>query len=136
MSFSIYVDVAIGLALTYLLFGIVASGIQEWLAVRLNRRGKMLEEAIAGMLDGARRGSVWARLPGFFQSGRRLHYAEGSLAAELLAHGRIWALMRDDRIPSYLPPQEFAAALVDVLRDRMGDKAATVAGLREAVAVT
>jgi hypothetical protein len=46
------IDVAVGLVFTFFLFALLCSGISEWIARLLNRRGKLLYDAIDQLLEG------------------------------------------------------------------------------------
>ena len=50
MSISVVLDVAIGLALVFLVFSVAVSKMNEMVTTYLNTRGKQLEEAIVGLL--------------------------------------------------------------------------------------
>jgi len=136
VELSAFIEAAIGLVLIYLLFSLITTAIQEYVASIFNRRGKLLEEALISLLDGGRRGPIRGRLKSFFLPGSRINYYEGSLTKDILSHGSIWGLMRDDRLPSYLPANVFATTLLDILRARTGDKILSVEGIGEAVKLT
>lgn len=93
-------EVAIGLALTYLLLALISTTITEWFTRVMNARGKTLVQGISQLLgeDGAR---------------------EGSLTKALLDHPLIKPLAQKKRAgyrkPSYIPPGLFAKALADLL---------------------
>jgi hypothetical protein len=96
MSLSTTLDVVIGLVFTYLLLGIIASGIQEvWVAL-INQRGKELENGIASLLSGS----------GLFK-----------LDDKVFSHSLVFGLSPGDRKPSYVPARNFALAVVEALRD-------------------
>lgn len=145
---SVILDVAIGVALIYLLFSMLVSAVAEILASLLNWRGRMLENAVVQLLDGPLPGApppvsagtgadAWDALLGwcreFFRTGRRTDLAPSSLADAVLGHGLLSALFHGDRLPSYLPPERFADALIDVLRRRAGEGQPTFAGLQGAI---
>ena len=97
MSIGTGLDVAIGLVLTYLLLGMVASALQEYVVGMTNRRGTKLFEAIDSLLaDGTKKGD------------------KSSLAELLKNHGLVRPLGAD-RVPSYVPAANFALALMDCL---------------------
>ena len=90
-------EVAIGLALTYLLLALIATTITEWITRVMNSRGKTLVQGI-----------------------RQLLGEDATLTEAVLAHPLIKPLgqkrrISGPRIPSYIPPALFAKALVDVL---------------------
>ncbi len=123
------VDVAIGLALVYLLMAILCSSLLEILAGLLDLRGEMLWRGIESMLGGrGASGGVWARL-GEITNAVRGQFAAGapspvastlgqqvsSLSSVLFAHPVIDSMRSGSRAPSYLTAGQFANALVDSL---------------------
>ncbi|MBL8703967.1 MAG: hypothetical protein JNM30_03945 [Rhodospirillales bacterium] len=89
-------ETAIGLAFIYLLLSMLCSGINEWLAHKLGRRGKCLRAGLLQIVP-----DRWTYL-------------------RLVAHPAIAALHRDMkgriRHPSYIPSATFATALIDVIK--------------------
>lgn len=147
MTFSAVLDIAITLALLYLLLSLICSTVQEDFSARLNRRGWLLEMTIEQLLDrppdarpnGWRIPIAWLRE--LFRSTRRVQSGDigtsvepgtATLADDVLDHGLVRGSMRGERLPSYLPPAIFAEALIDVLRARSGDNVATASGVRAA----
>lgn len=92
-------DVAIGMALIYLLFSGVVSGIQELVAQLLAMRGKLLREGVALLLGEEKR-------PGA---------NDQPLLAILYSHPLIASLSKKGKKPSYMPASNFATALADTL---------------------
>lgn len=93
-------DVVIGLAFTYLLLGILASGMQELVATWMQKRGKDLRKGIATLLAGVDdHGNPSTRL-----------------FDQVIGHGLIEDLSAK-KLPSYVPARNFALALLEVLRD-------------------
>lgn len=126
-------DVAIGLALMYLLLSLFLSAVQETVAAILNWRATMLEEGIRNLLagappgpvavGGAGEGSTEGAAPAGIPAG--VARASGVTAAnELYRNPFILALYRKSsrglfrrtqkpRLPSYIAPRTFALALLD-----------------------
>jgi hypothetical protein len=123
-------DVAIGLVLVFLLFSMLVSALQELLAGSLNWRGKMLEVGMHQLLDGAPPPREWRDL---VRTSRHKKIAVDSLADAVLRHGLVDGLSRGDRLPSYLPPETVADALIDILRRRAGDRQPTAEALGWAI---
>jgi hypothetical protein len=88
------IEVAIGLALVYLLMAIISSAIQEMIAGILNSRGKTLRDGLVSLLD----------------SDNGTHFADA-----LLRHPLIAGLGKGDRLPSYISPQTVSSAVLDLL---------------------
>jgi hypothetical protein len=91
-------EVAIGLVFMWLIMSIAAMTLQEWLANVRNSRAKDLERTIREMLNSKQ------------------------LARQLYDHPLIASLYRPSksprkkaRLPSYLPPEKFAAALFELI---------------------
>jgi len=88
-------DIAIGLVTVFLIFSIVVSGINEWVAQRFARRGEFLRLGLQRLIND---GGIYRRV---------LHHPlVGSLYREQAAKGKP---------PSYIDPNTFAMALADVL---------------------
>lgn len=90
----VMLDVAIGLAFTYLLLSLVCTAINEWIATFSRIRGHYLVKAIGRMVD-----------PG----------AESAAAARpILEHADVQALApKVDRPPSYIPKATFVRAATE-----------------------
>ena len=97
MSLGIVLDVAIGLAFTYLLMAIIVSGLVEVLAGWRKWRGKSLRDGIAGLLDAGD------------------HPLLDQLFKDVFTHGLV-ADLSSKGLPSYVPSRNFAMALLDVLK--------------------
>ncbi len=133
-------DAAIGVIFVILTFSLVASALKEALAGVLNWRGRVLRRGLFRLLEGAK-GADLVNLP--FLSRARIKTAELTLdvlsdPAIRVLHGprsligRIWDRLmhqyRSDieravaglgRLPSAIPPESFARALVDTLVRRI-----------------
>lgn len=94
-------ETAIGLAFIYLLLSMLCSGINEWLAHKLGRRGKCLRVGLQQMLP-----DRWTYL-------------------RLLAHPAVASMYRDVkgrlRHPAYIPSATFVTALLDVVVTKAED---------------
>jgi hypothetical protein len=95
MSLGAVLDVIIGLVFTYLLLGMIASGVQEAWAALINKRGKELRDGISELLKGG--GPL-------------------DLADKVFCHSLIFGLLPGKRIPSYVPSRNFGLALIETLR--------------------
>ena len=94
---STILDIAIGLAFTYLLLALICTTINEWIAALLGTRGKMLENGIAGLLQEQALGNT-------------------NLLAAFKAHPLIAALQRKPSSPpSYIASRTFALAVMDLI---------------------
>jgi hypothetical protein len=96
-----FLDVALGLALIFLVLSLVCSLVQELLAVVLSWRAKFLEKGLRTMLD---REGV-----GLTDSVLRSPFVE-----ELLKPHRVFG--KNLKVPAYLPSSSFARAVVDRLK--------------------
>jgi hypothetical protein len=83
-------EVAIGLALIYLLLAIFCTTANEWIAALLNTRANMLRQGIVQLLHG------------------------DAFTDQFYNHPLIRALMKDGRHPAYLPARTFARAVMDI----------------------
>ncbi|MBK7900720.1 MAG: hypothetical protein KA603_01145 [Azonexus sp.] len=92
-------DVAIGMALIYLLFSGLVSGIQEVVAQLLALRGKLLSKGVELLLGGEK------SFGGKDQSPLTILYG----------HPLIASLSKQGKKPSYMPAGYFATALADTL---------------------
>ena len=95
MSLGAVLDVIIGLVFTYLLLGMIASGVQEAWAAMINKRGKELRDGIAELLKGS--GPL-------------------DLSDKVFCHSLVFGLSPGKRIPSYVPARNFGLALIETLR--------------------
>jgi hypothetical protein len=115
-------EIVIGLITVFLVFSIVVSGINEWLAQRFARRGEFLRLGLQRLMSDR---TIYDRL---------LHHPLiGSLYRERAAKGKP---------PSYIDPANFAMAITDVLIARArvsqvnragGDPPLTIETLRAAL---
>jgi hypothetical protein len=124
-------NTVIALALVFFLLSLLASALQESLASLFNSRGKLLEQAIEQLLTGVlvQPHGLVNRLKDSARTVSRQHLAPDTLAAAVLNHGLLGGLSKGQRLPSYIPADEFADALIDVLRRLSGAGLPTVEGL-------
>jgi hypothetical protein len=93
-------DVAIGMAFTFLLLSLICSAFNELLETKLKNRAGDLERGITGLLG-----------------------SNTGLVSKLYSHGLIFSLYRGTydeatkkkTLPSYIPSQDFATALTSIL---------------------
>lgn len=113
MLWSTALEVAIGLVFVYLLLSLVCSAAKEGLEAVLKKRARNLEQGIKELLE---------------------DHAGTGLAQEVYNHPLINGLFRGQfnpqqkgirtKLPSYIPSQNFALALVDVVLRQAPDPAA------------
>jgi hypothetical protein len=96
---NIYIDIAIGLVFTYLLYSLLATAVLELLATFVNLRGKSLFNAVKLMLND-------------------LHLGD-QLSQKFFAHPMIKKLSLGDgkRYPSYIDPKMFGRVMEQILPD-------------------
>jgi hypothetical protein len=94
-------EVAIGVVFVYLLLSLICTAINEWIATLINKRGKNLFDGIRNLLND----------PKFT-----------GLAQQVYTHGLLDGISQDaansakpNRLPSYIPSNTFALALLDIL---------------------
>jgi len=128
------VDVAIGVVLVYLLISLICSAINEVIASRLRLRSKDLEDGIRTLLGGA---PAYGKSKDVFAFWRDIvknialvpwNIVTGSdngsgrtgkdVAGSFFSHPLITSIRHNGKLPSYLPPRTFAAALLDTLNSR------------------
>src|SRR6266404_77132 len=120
---STVLEVAIGLALVYLLLSLVCSSINEFIGRLLSWRSKTLEKAIKTMLQD-------------LEASNNL-----KVGAEILNNPLIKGLTGEkqawtggDLKPTYIPSRTFALALLDVVAPSQPTGSSTFASVRAAVA--
>lgn len=89
MSISVVLEVVIGLSFVFATLALIASGTNELISSVLKLRARTLEKGIRNLLP------------------------DGDDATLLYEHPLIQALYRPGRFPSYIPPHNFALALLD-----------------------
>jgi hypothetical protein len=103
-------DVAIGLALVYLLLSLLCTTVMEWIAQLRNLRGQALVDGVRALLGESAGASP--------------------VTDAVFNHALIDGLSEGDRRPSYIPSSVFAKTLKDVLA-----KAPVLVGANEAASV-
>ena len=68
-----------------------------------------------------------------FDNSRARHLGSGSLSSRVLHNGTLAVLLRGQRLPSYIPPDRFADALIDEFRQSARDAVPTLDGIRDAI---
>src|SRR6266700_228292 len=119
---SVVLEVAIGLTLVYLLFSLICSAINEFIARLLKWRSKTLEDGIKSMLEGltdAEGKSVANRI------------YDTPLIRGLIGKGK--ALTKTDLKPTYIPSRTFALALLDIVAPSQKDRPATFDSVRTSI---
>lgn len=111
------IDIAIALALIYMMLAVLVSGVGELLATILQLRGKTLLRGVESLLSGA----------------TALQEGAPSLKDKLYAHPMIETLRDGDRLPSYIPASSFALAFADTLAQTYRTASPLFVGLPEAV---
>ncbi|WTY84669.1 hypothetical protein OG589_22615 [Sphaerisporangium sp. NBC_01403] len=134
---SVYIDLAIGLVLAFLLFSLLVSGVNEGLVRLLGIRSKFLWAYLADTLDGARGkrswipstiGEVFARLP--FSKDARPEFSPLPAPVRSTAttwSGRLYERLREidhnkdgkTSIAS-IPPGRFAVAMMEIVTSEGG----------------
>lgn len=122
MTGSIALDVVIGLIFIYLLYSLLATIVQEWIASLFAFRAKFLEKAIIRMLEDGKAdvatnffSSFWGIFKMFCSSGL---LTKNPVANAFYNHPLVKYLAEDDyhKRPSYLTAQNFSKTLIDLLR--------------------
>jgi hypothetical protein len=118
---NVALDVVIGLVFIYLLYSLLASILQEWVATQLGFRSKVLEKAILRMLeDGQTTGRFpyLDRLKGFWQMIFRVNrLRDKKFAARFYSHPTIKYLAEDNWYskPGYMAAGDFSKIMIDLL---------------------
>lgn len=99
---STILDIALGLVFIYLLFSLITSMINEWIASMLNKRGKNLFDGIVNLLNDPQ-----------FTGLAQLIYTHG-----LIEGTQQYASVpsKKNRLPSYMDSKTFAKVLTNILR--------------------
>jgi hypothetical protein len=143
-------DIAIGLSFVYVLFSVLCSAVQEAIAGVLEWRAKTLEEALHNLLDdkglAGEMGATAAVAPvdtaavaplpgppGGSASAAQQARSGASLKEQVLSHGLIRPLYKEGRKPSYLNPNLFALALLDIVAP--GNNADPIEGVGNQIAL-
>lgn len=101
MSLSVVLEVVLGLSFLFALLSLVASGVNELFAGTLRLRARTLKQGVTNL------------------------FADGADADSFYRHPLIQSLYRGQRLPSYIPRDKFALALIDAkVRPAVGAVAA------------
>ncbi|MBZ5510991.1 MAG: hypothetical protein LAN70_07445 [Acidobacteriia bacterium] len=111
---SAVLEVAIGLALVYLVLALICSTVTESVAGVFQLRSKTLGKGITSLLD---EGSP----------------AGAKVAQQFLSHPLIKKISDKGRLPSYISPQLFARVLVDIISPGQAGRSPTEAEITAAV---
>jgi hypothetical protein len=117
---NVVLDVVIGLVFIYLLYSLLVSIIHEMIATHLAFRAKILEKAIARMLDDgvSTHNAFVDRLSGYWQLlGRTKYLDDKKFTSAFYGHPLIKYLAEDKwhSKPSYLAADNFSKVIVDLL---------------------
>lgn len=125
MTFAAFYGALLSLVLIYALLSLILSWLQELIAGALSLRGKNLVRAVGAMLD---REKSLRELLGEIRDGTLAGDLppkpsdKGRLVGLVLNHTRLKRLFPEgNRQPSYIPPREFASALIDTVT-RVADR--------------
>lgn len=92
-------DTAIAVAFIFLMTAILVSSVNEFISGALQQRGKMLKHGISSLLGGA---------DGILPNDK-------PLLEKIYEHAAITILRNKERLPSYIPAQQYSTALADTL---------------------
>ncbi len=112
-------DVAIGLVFTFLLFSILLSTVTEALAAVLRLRARALEDAFVRLIENpATPKTLLSYFVGLFGKAKKTRGPgpAGGLAYEAVYNHPLVGGDQGRGMPSYVPPEQFASALLAVLR--------------------
>ncbi len=111
-------DVAIGVIFFYLMFSLMVSALNEFIAWLFSLRSKTLRRGIGQLLNDKATLSVWRWAKTWLRLDAVEMHAKPweNLAAKIYHHPLIQGLSQDDKLPSYIPSATFATALIDVLQ--------------------
>lgn len=116
------IDVSIGLVFIFLLYSLLATIVQEFIANMFSFRAKVLEKGILRMLEDGKTTTsypIWDRVKSFFGMFFRFNNLKGKAAATTFyAHPLIKYLAEDNWYskPAYINAKDFAKVLMDMLR--------------------
>src|SRR3954467_14355102 len=122
MFSSVALDVFIGLVFVFLLYSLLATIVQEMIAVQLAFRSKVLEKAILRMLEDGRtttRFQYGGRLKGFIHMFGFVNQLRGkTIAPWFYGHPLIKYLAEDNFYskPAYLDASSFSKVMIDLLK--------------------
>jgi hypothetical protein len=115
MNLGAVVDVAIGIIFVWIVLSLTTIQIQEWITTRLDKRAKDLESAIEEMLANENLKAQFFDHPVIRGLTARKRKAPSKTAALFYRLPIVRGFTKEKRmLPSYIPKQEFAAALFDI----------------------
>jgi hypothetical protein len=128
MTGLLVLDVAVGLILTFAVYGLLATVLQELLATLFAFRAKMLERALCRMLqDTPLYEGRWQRLKAWWKPTGGRTTGKGLLDA-FYAHPLVRFMgEREGKQPSYIASDTFARVLIEVLSSSKGTRSSDVA---------
>jgi hypothetical protein len=132
-------DIVIGLVFIYLLYSLLATILQEFIATKLAFRSKVLEKAIIRMLEDGKSTTshrITDRLNGFFHILGKPNMLKGrQVATWFYAHPLIKYLGEDNFYskPAYLSSKNFSKVLVDLLKGMDANGQSDVQRVNDAV---
>lgn len=112
------IDVALGLALAFMIVSVLVSAVQEFLAGFLGTRSKQLEKGIKCLLFGDTDPKT---------------EAEKNFITDLFKHPLLFNLSKGDRLPSYLPAENFAKAVVETSAKQLQGAGRAIKDVRDLV---
>jgi hypothetical protein len=126
MTSNIVLDVAIGLVFIYLLYSLLATTIQEFVATIFSYRSRMLERGLEQMLDGKNYSYYWwDRLWNFLYARNKRksdgkYFIKTNLFTNLISCHPLYVRSGENSItsskPSYLGADIFSDILIDILK--------------------
>lgn len=131
---NVILDIFIGLVFIFLLYSLLASIVQEFIAHRMNLRARMLQKAVRKMLEDQASptgtpwqrstfynyfSEIWENIRRFFRPFR----AYEQFAKKFYDHPSIKYLGEDKSYskPAYLQPHNFSNTIIQLLRDKKYD---------------
>ncbi len=102
-------EIIIGLIFVYLLYSLICAALSEIIAWFLTLRAKTLRSGIEKLLN------------------------DPQLAQKIYAHPIIQGLTHGQKLPSYIPKEAFASALLDILRKEAGTQGDAIRRLKSAL---
>ncbi|WP_153799396.1 hypothetical protein [Foetidibacter luteolus] len=139
MTGSVILDVIIGLVFIYLLYSLLASILQEFIAVKLAFRSKILEKAILRMLEDGKtthKYRIIDRFKGFAHLlGRPNLLKNKKIASWFYAHPLIKYLGEDNFFskPAYISSRNFSKVLIDLLHGLDGNSELHALKIKQAI---